>query len=373
MKNYNFVFWGNINIHVYPLAESLSRISEVTIIYDSRTFSNRKERQISYKESATLFLIDMANNDLYLIIKKFIGKKYIHINTALKNSNTFDHKVLLLLLKEGECVISLPQEGFNFLGVKQIVNRLKWYYYINVRYRKIRCFGLTGINAFKDFRDIGCPKKKLFPFIYVTNPYENEIELVHKTERIKMIFVGAIDERKNICNIIRFINRNTTSLCAIFELHIYGGYGNEELLKEAIGNNELIYYHGIVPNMEVRKAMLTSDIVILPSKYDGWGAVINEALQCGCRVLVSNKCGSSAMPIAFPELRCVFDPDIESDFLNKLNNLLCKGKLLDSSRKEIKDWSDKHIHPNVVANYLINVIDTLENEKQLPKNIFWSV
>lgn len=48
MKNLEFVFWGNINIHVYPLAEALSKKVHVAIIYDSSTFSNRKERMIAY-------------------------------------------------------------------------------------------------------------------------------------------------------------------------------------------------------------------------------------------------------------------------------------------------------------------------------------
>ena len=38
----------------------------------------------------------------------------------------------------GGYLISLPQEGFQFQGVKGFINRIKWFYYINIRYRKIR-------------------------------------------------------------------------------------------------------------------------------------------------------------------------------------------------------------------------------------------
>ena len=380
MKPYKFVFWGNIGIHVYPLAEALSKKAQVTIICDSSTFSDRKERTITYKPSDTLRLIDIANADicrLKSIIKEYNDNKTIHINSALKNEKSIFHKALKMLtsLNQHGYLISLPQEGFQFQGIKWLVNRIKWFYYINMRYRKIQYFGYTGMNAFRDLTSIGCSKKRLFPFIYVTQPYHSVDVYKGPTQKlrkyVKMIFVGAIDDRKNIGTIIQWLNEDTDSLCAPFELDIYGGYGDENLLYRLINGNRSIHYHGIVSNEEVRAAMLESDIAILPSKYDGWGAVVNEALQCGCQVLVSNCCGSSSMPKSFPKLGKAFDPYNKKDFILKLNELLRQGILSEKARMEIIKWSEQHIHPNIAAQYLIDVIDAVENKKPLPPNIFW--
>ena len=38
-----------------------------------------------------------------------------------------------------------------------------------------------------------------------------------------------------------------------------------------------------------------SDILLLPSKYDGWGAVVNEAAACGCMVLLGQHVMASAL------------------------------------------------------------------------------
>lgn len=138
-----------------------------------------------------------------------------------------------------------------------------------------------------------------------------------------------------------------------------------------INGNRSIHYHGIVSNEEVRAAMLESDIAILPSKYDGWGAVVNEALQCGCQVLVSNCCGSSSIPKSCLKLGKAFDPYNKKDFILKLNELLRQGILSEKARMEIIKWSEQHIHPNIAAQYLIDVIDAVENKKPLPPNIFW--
>ena len=41
--------------------------------------------------------------------------------------------------------------------------------------------------------------------------------------------------------------------------------------------------------------MKNSDLLILPSKLDGWGAVTNESLLAGTPVLCTNTCGSSVL------------------------------------------------------------------------------
>lgn len=377
MINYKFVFWGNINIHIYPLAESLSKSQKVMIVYDSSSFSNRKERMVTYRLSSSLELVDVAHTtatELRTLINKITDEYTIHINTALKNDGSRFHNALKLLMKlKTGGVISLPQEGFQIQGLKGMVNRIKWFYYINVLYRKIQYFGYTGHNAFRDLVNVGCAKKRLFPFLYITKPFDSTSAMQHKNmdKCVKIIFVGAIDDRKNIRTIVRWINEEKDALLAPIELNIYGGYGDEELLYSTINNNKSIRYHGIVPNDEVRTAMLESDIAILPSKYDGWGAVINEALQSGCRVLVSNRCGSASIPKSTPELGEVFDPYNKFDFVLKLNNLLRKGSLTEKERMSIKDWSKQRIHPDVAAKYLIDVIVATNNKTKLPRNIFY--
>lgn len=102
MINYKFVFWGNINIHIYPLAESLSKSQKVMIVYDSSSFSNRKERMVTYRLSSSLELVDVAHTtatELRTLINKITDEYTIHINTALKNDGSRFHNALKLLMK----------------------------------------------------------------------------------------------------------------------------------------------------------------------------------------------------------------------------------------------------------------------------------
>ena len=39
--------------------------------------------------------------------------------------------------------------------------------------------------------------------------------------------------------------------------------------------------------------MAAADVLVLPSRFDGWGAVVNEALMVGTPVICSDRCGAS--------------------------------------------------------------------------------
>jgi glycosyltransferase involved in cell wall biosynthesis len=48
-------------------------------------------------------------------------------------------------------------------------------------------------------------------------------------------------------------------------------------------------------NREVRRAIAASDCCVVPSRHDGWGMVVNEALIAGTPVVCSDGCGAADM------------------------------------------------------------------------------
>ena len=45
------------------------------------------------------------------------------------------------------------------------------------------------------------------------------------------------------------------------------------------------------PWYDVPNYFTVSDVLVLPSKSEAWGLVVNEAMVCGLPVIVSDKCG----------------------------------------------------------------------------------
>ena len=48
-------------------------------------------------------------------------------------------------------------------------------------------------------------------------------------------------------------------------------------------------------NAEAVAEIARHDLFLLPSRFDGWGAVVNEALMCGVPVVCSDNCGAAEL------------------------------------------------------------------------------
>lgn len=59
-----------------------------------------------------------------------------------------------------------------------------------------------------------------------------------------------------------------------------------------------ITFHPPIPIAQVRDFMRQSDVYVLPSDGgEGWGAVVNEAMEEGCAVIATHECGAGATMI----------------------------------------------------------------------------
>ena len=122
----------------------------------------------------------------------------------------------------------------------------------------------------------------------------NGVGLINKnnTEKRKknsvlrsLIYVGRLSSEKNLAEVIAIINEYRW-----LQLNIYGSGPDEIILKSKSKQN--INFHGEIPNSELPKMLALNDYLILPSKVEPWGLVIDEALHFGTPVLVSSACGA---------------------------------------------------------------------------------
>lgn len=98
------------------------------------------------------------------------------------------------------------------------------------------------------------------------------------------IYVGRLAEEKNLLLLIETFNQLPD-----LKLNIVGFGPQEELLKAKAKEN--INFHGPVPNAELSRYYNQNEVFILPSISEPWGMVVEEALNTGLPVIVSNKVG----------------------------------------------------------------------------------
>ena len=72
---------------------------------------------------------------------------------------------------------------------------------------------------------------------------------------------------------------------------------------------------GFIANEKLGKVYQAHDVFILPSKYEPWGLVVEEAIYWGIPVIVSDKVGSSIDIVKNLGTGCIF----HSDDINSLH------------------------------------------------------
>lgn len=314
----------------------------------------RAERVPQYVDASVGFLTVSSEEEAIALCRRFDKEATIHVNGAIKYSTSPLHSAFRYLLQNRYHVISLPQEGFQLQGVRGKLNYLKWVCYMHFTYRRrMTAYGLTGLNALRQFQWVGVPAAKLFQFLYVTQPPASAAQVSANTE-LSLLYVGAIDRRKNIIPLVEYLQRHYAE--RHYKMHIYGSWSLDEQLRRLVKDDKHITYHGKAPLAEVKEAMQRADILFLPSLYDGWGAVVGEALQAGCRVAVSRQSGSSILARLHPAYGDVFDAHNLQTLKPILERTFRHGPLSVDEKADIRNWAERAIAPSVVAGYLEDVL-----------------
>ena len=108
-----------------------------------------------------------------------------------------------------------------------------------------------------------------------------------KTSVRNFIYVGRLSPEKNLRFLIETFNQLSNLILNIV------GFGPEESFLKSIAKSNIIF-HGAIPNAELHKIYAANDVFILPSTSEPWGLVVEEALNNGLPVIVSDKVGCAA-------------------------------------------------------------------------------
>lgn len=108
-----------------------------------------------------------------------------------------------------------------------------------------------------------------------------------------ILFVGRLVDVKNVSTLIKaFTFLKDDNYCLV----IVGDGNQREILEEQASNSKnKVIFTGKLESLELLAWYNLGDVFVLPSFKEPFGAVTNEALLSGCRVCVSEKCGSACL------------------------------------------------------------------------------
>lgn len=168
-------------------------------------------------------------------------------------------------------------------------------------------------------------------------------------EKIVIGFSGKFIAKKNpdiFYNMIPFIPESIRSKLFFYYL---GSGEMQQFLKQKADQafkqyGIETYFAGFVNQSELAAPYLAMDIMVLPSRKMGetWGLVVNEAMQAGCSVIVSNSVGSSANFQNLEQFRVFVDGDAK-ELAKHITDLSVYRRSFDWANNTLKEYTIEKI------------------------------
>lgn len=155
----------------------------------------------------------------------------------------------------------------------------------------------------------------------------------------------------------------------IFELDYYGSGPKEEKTRQLahdLGLDNVVTFHGAVPNDKVYDVMLNADVFLFTSdSNEGWGAVANESMANACVLVASDAIGSTPYLIKDGCNGLVFrSKDVES-LTEKVEWLLDNPAEIRRLKRNAYNTMKELWNPSNAAISLLRLLDDLQNGREL--------
>lgn len=154
-------------------------------------------------------------------------------------------------------------------------------------------------------------KKRLVRVLSISHNYVNKYQL--KGKKV-LLFVGRLVALKNVEFALRaFIKANLDNTVFV----IVGDGPEKEKLEKIAAGNPAVIFTGRLEGDELYAWYNVGQVFTLPSYQEPFGAVTNEALVAGCKVLISKDAGCNSL-VKDGENGYIIDPHNEKSFIEKL-------------------------------------------------------
>ena len=207
-------------------------------------------------------------------------------------------------------------------------------------------------KAVRQFEKVGFPARNIYPFGYFVpaHPYGAADRNMGLDGELRLVFVGALIARKGVDVLFQMASFCREKNIPI-RLDIYGP-GESDLPFPELPN---MHYCGVIPFGQAQEVIARYDVLIVPSRYDGWGVVVNEALQQGVPVLASSNAGASAL-VSQSGAGAVFDPGNMPGLVELIESLANDRTIIVGWKKKAWAYAGK-LAPEIAASYMLECIE----------------
>jgi glycosyltransferase involved in cell wall biosynthesis len=365
----NWTFWLCIvSPHISEMLRALASMPNhnVTVVAELELPERRKAIGWNTPDcSPARVVIGPQDAEVEQLIGRAHGEETVHMVGTGKRSS-LNWRVLPRLARTG-AMVGLMSETVDSRGILGMARRVK---YSLDRYSledKLDCIVTVGEVGVRWYELLGYDSSRIFPFIYVT---ERPVLIPEssndwkETETFRILYLGHFIRRKDGVTALRAL-AGLSDLDWQFDL--VGDGPDLERWKRAAAESGVatrIRFHNAVNNRMIGNLLEHADVLLLPSKYDGWGAVVNEALMCGVPVVCSDNCGAADL-LRDPWRGSTFKAGSVESLRSILRGWIERGRRDEESSARIRHWSSA-IEGEQVARYLVEIVKYVQVGGQRP-------
>lgn len=166
-----------------------------------------------------------------------------------------------------------------------------------------------------------------------------------------LLYVGSIEERKNLLLVVRALKQidKEIHLVAVGKKTPY-----QDIIEQYITTNELcerVHIYNNIPFEDLPSFYQSSRLFVYPSRYEGFGIPIIEALASGIPVIAAK---GSCLEEAGGENSVYIHPDDNNGLAEKITTILCDDSLREYMIEKGQQYIDR-FSDSVIADHILRV------------------
>ena len=268
-----------LNIHLLGLIETIIK-NEGLVVSSVETYEDKRA-----------FIKKVPLESIHFIDKKSLRNqvtKSVNYINIIYGFDMFEWGKLSSFFRESNLLFYVLSEPPNIYSLKAPLRIIKHQIFLYKNRKNL--LGVLGIGYWSKFLHKNLFKIRIIDSLYYPKlSYKETIK--SPPDYKKIIFVGGLIPRKGIIYLLiihLLLGKNS-------ELKIIGQGPFKILIKIAkLISSKIIFIEGL-ENEKILKEISNSDILILPSFWDGFGVVILEAISENTPVVVSKFVGARSI------------------------------------------------------------------------------
>src|SRR6266704_275309 len=244
-------------------------------------------------------------------------------------------------------------------------------------YAGVTAFGVIGEQARRSLLAAGVSPQKMF-----SSPYGVDSDLFESSDaaldreacrrllgisadRFVLLFSGKLIPQKNTLLVLKALEQTPERGRVTF---VVLGDGPERSRLEQEGKRLLganFVLAGFKNQSQLAPYFKAADALVLPSHYESWGLVVNEAMHFGLPVVVSDTAGCAADLVENRETGILFRSNDASDLAQALRRIIgnesLRGKFSRNARRIIRAYT-----PDNAARGILEAVEYCSRLKRSP-------